>query len=87
MGLLSFNIDLCDCDADENTPYVSGKNIDEVVRFLEESSRVIFKWFNDNQFQASPSKCHVSSNVNDVIRAVLNSLFLFFLQKDFTHTY
>ena len=29
--------------ADGNTPYVSGKNIDEVVRFLEESSRVIFK--------------------------------------------
>ena len=87
MGLLSFNIDLCDCYADENTLYVSGKNIDEVVRFLEESSRVIFKWFSDNQFQASASKCHVSSNVNEVIGAVLNSLFLFFLRKDFTHTY
>ena len=29
--------------ADDNKPYVSGKNIDEVVSFLEESSRVIFK--------------------------------------------
>ena len=45
--------------ADYNTPYLSGKNIDEVVRFLEESSRVIFKWFSENQFQANTSKCHV----------------------------
>ena len=44
--------------ADDNTPYVSGRNIDEVVRFLE-SSRVIFKWFRDYQFQAIPSKCYV----------------------------
>ena len=28
--------------ADDNTPYVSGKNIDEVVKFLEKSLRVIF---------------------------------------------
>ena len=59
LGPLLFNIDLCDLFfiinhedianyADDNTPYVSGKNIDEVNRFLEESSRVIFKWFRDN---------------------------------------
>ena len=29
--------------ADDNMPYVSGKYTDEVVRFLEESSCVIFK--------------------------------------------
>ena len=59
MGPLLFNIDLWDLFfimnhedianyADDNTPYVSGKNIDEVVRFLEESSLVIFKWFGEN---------------------------------------
>ena len=47
--------------ADDNIPYVSGKNVNKVVRFLEESSRVIFKWFKDNQFQANTSKCHVLS--------------------------
>ena len=41
--------------ADDNTPYVSGKNIDEVVKFLEEFS----KWFSDNQFQTNVSKYHV----------------------------
>ena len=45
--------------ADDNTPYVSRKNIHEVIRFLEESSCVIFKWFSDNQFQVNASKCHV----------------------------
>ena len=45
--------------ADDNTPYVSERNIDDVVRFLEESSSVIFKWFNDNQFEANASKFHV----------------------------
>ena len=68
-GPLLFNIDLCDLFVimnhedianykDGNTPYVSGKNIDEVVTFLEETSRVIFKWFSDNQFQAKASKYH-----------------------------
>ena len=42
-----------------NKSYVSGKNIDELVRFLEESSRIIFKWFSYNQFQANSSKCHL----------------------------
>ena len=45
--------------ADQNTPFVSGKNIDKVLSFLEESLRVIFKWFSDNQFQANASDCHV----------------------------
>ena len=45
--------------ASDNAPYVSGKNIEEVVRYLEESSSVIFKWFSENQFQANASKCHV----------------------------
>ena len=52
MGPLLFSIDLCDLFvimyqhdianyADDNTPYVSGKNIDEVVKLLEKASRLI----------------------------------------------
>ena len=48
LGSLLFNIDSCDVffimnnqdianDVDDHTPNVSGKNIGEVVRFLEES--------------------------------------------------
>ena len=75
LGSLSFNIYLCGLlfmrfishmkhedvanYADDNTPYVSGKDIDEVVRFLETSSCAIFKWFGDNLLQANTSKCHM----------------------------
>ena len=63
MGPLLFNIDLIMSHddianyADGNTPHVSGENINKVVKFLEESSRVIFKRFSDNQFQANASTC------------------------------
>ena len=70
MGPLLFNADLCDLFittsrydianyADDNTPYVSGRNIEEVVASLEEVSEVIFQWFRDNQFQDNASKCYV----------------------------
>ena len=70
MGPLLFNADLRDLFvtmshydianyADDNTPYVSGRNIEEVVASLEEVSVVIFQWFRDNQFQGNGSKCHV----------------------------
>ena len=70
MGPLLFNADLCEIFintnhydianyADDNTPYVYGRNIEEVVAYLEEVSEVIYKWFRDHQFQGDASKCHV----------------------------
>ena len=70
LGPLLFNADLCDLFiamsqydianyADDNTPYVPGRNIKEVVASLEEVSEVIFQWFRDNKFQGNASKCHV----------------------------
>ena len=44
---------------DDNTPYVSGRDIDEIIRFLEESLLVIIQMVCDNQFQENVSKCHV----------------------------
>ena len=70
LGPLLFNIDLCDMFfildnydianyADDSTPYVSGRNIEEVIALLEEVSNYIFQWFRDNEFQGNASKCHV----------------------------
>ena len=73
---LLFNIFLCDmffvvsqtdfvAYADDNTPYVEGNNIDEVINMLENGSIQLFKWFSDNQMKANKDKCHliVSNNV------------------------
>ena len=53
--------------ADDNTPYVSGK------RFLDESSRVTFKCFSDNQFQANASKCHVLLSTDEHVQVKIGT--------------
>ena len=80
LGPLLFNIDLCDLFfimnheyADDNTPYISGKNIDKVVRFLDVSSRLIFKWFSDNQFQANASKCDVLLSTDEHVQVKIGT--------------
>ena len=78
-GPLLFNVDLRDLFfimihegianyANDNTLYISGKNIYEVVGFLEESSHVIFKWFSDNQLQANAGKCHVLLSTDEHVQ-------------------
>ena len=68
-GPLLFNIFLCDLFfimnktefasyADDNTPYTSGQNIDNVIRTLENDSVRLFKWFSNNQMKANKDKCH-----------------------------
>ena len=84
LGPLLFNVDLCDLFfvmnhedianyTDDNTPYVSGKNINEVVKVLEKSSHVIFKWFSDNQFQANASKCHVLLSTDEHVQVKIGT--------------
>ena len=50
--------------ADDSTPYVSGRNIEEVIASLEEVSKCIFQWFRDSEFQGNASKCHVLLSTN-----------------------
>ena len=84
LGSLLFNVDLCDLlfvmnhedianYADDNTPYVSGKNIDEVVKFLKKASRVIFKCFSDNQFQAKASRCHLLLSTDEHVQVKIGT--------------
>ena len=69
LGPLLFNIFLCDLFfelnniefasyADDNTPYVSGETIDDVIHHLEITSISLFKWFSNNQMKVNPEKCH-----------------------------
>ena len=44
--------------ADDNAPYTSGQNINDVIRTLENDSVRLFKWFSNNQIKANKDKCH-----------------------------
>ena len=79
LGHLLFNIFLCDLFlimketsfasyADDNTPYVTAENLDEVIKSLEKDSIKLFQWFSDNQVKANHDKCHLLVSVkNNVI--------------------
>ena len=84
LGPLLFNADLCDLFitssrydianyADDNTPYVSGRNIEEVVASLEEVSEVIFQWFRDNHFQGNTNKYHVLFSTDKQVQVNLGN--------------
>ena len=50
--------------ADDNTPYCTGKNTQEIISQLERSSVSIFKWFENNGMKANPDKCHLLLSKN-----------------------
>lgn len=44
---------------DDNTPYTTSEKIDDVVSTLEETVKVMFRWFTENQMKLSADKCHL----------------------------
>ena len=81
---LLFNIFLCDLAlimenidivsyADDNTPYNTGKSIEEVIQKFENAAKTLFQWFIDNQMKANPDKCHfLCSRTSEVSLAIEN---------------
>ena len=70
LRLLLFNIDICDLFfiiedfdtanyADDNTPYLSWKNVDEVLKGLENVSSNLFQWFTAKELKGNARKCHL----------------------------
>ena len=51
------NIDIASY-ADDNTPYITGNSIEEVIQKLENAVLTLFQWFSDNQMKANPDTCH-----------------------------
>ena len=45
--------------ADDTTPYISGRNIKEIIETLENTSITMFSWFKFNSMKANPDKCHL----------------------------
>jgi len=70
LGPLLFNIYMCDLFyiienqefasyADDNTPFVTGKTLEEVKTNLEIISKKFFTWLSNNQMKGNPDKCHL----------------------------
>ena len=75
LGPLLFNIFLSDLFlvlkdvnianfADDNTPFKSAINTDDLIDSLEKAFSSLFKWFNDSLFKGSPDKCHLLVSTN-----------------------
>ena len=69
LGQLLFNIFLADLFliysdndvahfADDNTPYLSAKNVDDVIESLERASASLFRYFENNVLKGNVDKCH-----------------------------
>ena len=54
--------------ADDNMPYTSSNDVNGVIKRLEEASKELFKWFDDNLMKSNHEKCHliVSTNYNGI---------------------
>ena len=50
--------------ADDNTPFTSANNIDDLIDSLEKASSSLFKQSKDNLFKGSPDKCHLLVSTN-----------------------
>ena len=66
-GPLLFNIYHCDlfllvCNIDVGrytALYVTGDNLESVIKQLEQAAKLLFQWFSDNQMKGNEDKCHV----------------------------
>ena len=56
-----------DSYADDNTRFVSGDRLDDVLDSLENASLKLFDWFSSNQMKANPDKCHLLTSATDSI--------------------
>ena len=51
--------------ADDNTPFIIGEDIGDVIFKLQNASKTPFQWFYDNQMKANPDKCHFICSSNE----------------------
>ena len=55
--LIHSDIDISNI-ADDNTPYLSHKTVEDVVESLERASVSLFRWFENNLLKANADKYH-----------------------------
>ena len=58
---------------DDNTPYTSSQNVDNVIRTLVNDSVSLFKWFSNNQMKTNKDKYHLLSNKERVTMKIVET--------------
>ena len=57
----------------DNTPYVVGNNIEDVIIKLQNASLTLFQWFYNNQMKANPDKCHFICSTDDKVNITVEN--------------
>ena len=52
---------------DNNTPYRTADTVDEVIKLLERGSKMLLKWFSNNQMKVNIRKRHFLVNKKDEV--------------------
>ena len=59
--------------ADGNTSYLSAKNVEDVIEFLEQASVSLFRWFENNLFKGNADKCHFLVTTSQEVNLNVNN--------------
>ena len=59
--------------ADDSTPNTVGNDMEVVIFKLQNSSKILFQWFMDNQMKANPEKCHFICSTNDSVNFIVEN--------------
>ena len=74
--------------ADDSTPYVISKDIEEVIQSLGETSKILFKYFSNNLMKISADKCHLLVSRSNKVEVLLTlQIFYFFFSLDYILNY
>ena len=53
--------------ADDNTPYVTGNNLNDMLEILSSETSILFEWFRINEMKSNSDKCHLLVGKKDKI--------------------
>ena len=84
LGPLLFNIFLTDLFfiansmdianyADDNMPHATANDIDSLIASLEEASKSLFTWFDNNLMKSNADKCHLLVSSNEKVTIQISS--------------
>ena len=59
--------------ADDNMSYATANNIERLIASLEEASKSLFTWFDNNLMKSNADKCHLLVSFNEKVTIKISS--------------